>query len=296
MITNLALLTGRRYPAQDSRGSAILPPEAGRSTVIRHWDPQTTLRADARRTTQTHKTLEKLRTQKTNRARKPQKRAKSPLECTSVPPTFPPRKALHPAHCSESQAALRGKMHARLSHPPRERPREFFSRFVGMRGFPRPSRKPPAAGAGASPRPELARAASASSPFKAPPPLPPPSPPPQKATLDSRHSTLFRDSGEVPPLGGTRGGAGRREGAPSGSVCRGRSGRRALVRERCRLPLPTEVGRGARRAVRDREDCPGQAQRGERGLRWKGLAAGEGITRPPGEGGQSATPWLFRSL
>lgn len=187
-------------------------------------------------------------------------------------------------------------MHSRLSHPPRECPRKVLSRSAGRRGFPSHSRKPPAAGAGASPRPEMARAASASSPFKAPPPLPPPSPPPQEPTLDSRHSTLFRESGEVPPLGGTRGGAGRREGAPSGSVCRGRSGRRALVREWCGLPVPTEVGRGARRAVRGREDCPGQAQRGERGLRWKGLAAGEGISRPPGEGDQPATPWLFRSL
>lgn len=53
MITNLALLAGRRHPAQDSRGSAIPPPEAGRSPVARKWDPGTTLRDDVRWTSQT---------------------------------------------------------------------------------------------------------------------------------------------------------------------------------------------------------------------------------------------------
>lgn len=63
-----------------------------------------------------------------------------------------------------------------------------------------------------------------------------------------------------------RGGAARREGASSGSVRGGRSGCRALGRERRGVPVPAEVGRGARRAARGREARPGGAQRGEAGL------------------------------
>lgn len=135
---------------------------------------------------------------------------------------------------------------------------------------PRPANKPLAAGARASPRPGLApgwpRAAPARSPFKAPLLLPPPSPPPRAPAPGQRHSS-FRGPGEVPPLGGAMGGAWRREGASSGSVCRGRSGRRALGRERYGVPFPAEVGRGARRAARGRGTVQAQPGAGKWGLR-----------------------------
>lgn len=65
-----------------------------------------------------------------------------------------------------------------------------------------------------------------------------------------------------------------------------------LVRERCRVPAPTEVGRGAPRAVRDCGDCPGPAQSRGVGLAIeRGCLLGKDLNNlPPGEGGQSALP------
>lgn len=71
--------------------------------------------------------------------------------------------------------------------------------------------------------------------------------------------------GEVPPLGGARGGARRREGLSSGSVCRGRSGRRAALRELCGVLVATEVGEGPgglRGAGRTAQAKPGVGQWG----------------------------------
>lgn len=89
---------------------------------------------------------------------------------------------------------------------------------AARRGFPRPSNKPSAAGAKASPRPEGARPASALSPSKPPQPPPPPLPPPRYPSPEETRSSSFREPREVPPLGGATGGAAWREGASSGSV------------------------------------------------------------------------------
>lgn len=157
---------------------------------------------------------------------KGQKRAKSPLKLpASALPTSPSRKELASRPLQRSPGGQPGQ-DARRAVPPAPRaPAGIFLRAAGRRRFPRPSSKPLAAGARASPRPKLYRAAPPPSPLKAPPPLPPPPPPPppppQTPTLDQRRSSLFRESGEVPPLGGARGGAGPLEGVSSGSVCRG---------------------------------------------------------------------------
>lgn len=148
---------------------------------------------------------------------------------------------LHPAHCSEAQATRLENPRLGLFHPAPERPREFLS------------------GGAASSVPlrnhwqlEPKRVSAPSWPAR--PGLPylsqslrlrlrlrirdPP-------TLGRRRSSMFRGSREVPPLGGARGGAERREGASSGSVCRGRSSRRALVRERFRSRFQMRWGEGS---------------------------------------------------
>lgn len=157
---------------------------------------------------------------------KGQKRAKSPLKLpASATPTSPSRKELVSRPLQRSPCSPPGEDEPSAVPPAPRAPARIFLRAAGRRGFSRPSRKPLAAGAGASPRPELYRTAPPLSPLRAPPPLPPPlpppPPPPKAPTLDQRRSSLFRGSGEVPPLGGARGGAGRLEGASSGSVCRG---------------------------------------------------------------------------
>ena len=107
----------------------------------------------------------------------------------------------------------KGRAGSSPAHP--ESARGNVSRLqAARRGFPLPSNKPSAAGAKASPRPEGVRAAPALSPFK--PPQPPP--PPRYPSPDGRRSSSFRAPREVPPLGGARGGAARREGPSSGSV------------------------------------------------------------------------------
>ena len=110
----------------------------------------------------------------------------------------------HPAHCSSAPAAHKWSDAQRRAVPPTPRaPAGIF--------YPRPSNKPLAAGARASPRPELARTAPAPSPFKSPLPPPPPLPPPRYAV----------QTGDAPPPSGDGGKSRLWEGRGAGSAVGG---------------------------------------------------------------------------
>lgn len=136
----------------------------------------------------------------------------------------------HPAHCSSAPAARKWSDARRAAVPPT--PRAPAGNF-----YPRPSNKPSAAGS-----------------------LPAPHPRPHLPNLlclrlhlclrpgtQSRLTTLLLlpETGGSPASGRGYGRARRWEGAFPGACGRGRSGRRALGRERYGVLIPTEVGRGS---------------------------------------------------
>lgn len=276
--------------------SATLPALPGRERVARRPDPPlgTTLLGDARGTTQSPGPSERSSAlRKQTWGGQGHKPAKQPLAGpVSVPPSSPRRDDLAPRPL---QRIPRVEGAPRAVPPTPEHPRELSSRPSGRRGFPAPR--------GGRPQPERG-------PSEAPPragPAPPRAltfqsasapPPPRALTPDGRapagsgargKSRLWEGLGAGPEAGG-------RAGAASGSEPRGRSGRSALVWERCGLPLPTEVGRGARRRRRrpgaGRGGLCAPSPRGDVGLAG-GPAACRGGTQPAAPLGKGASRRLL---
>lgn len=182
------------------------------------------LHDDVRETTQTPRPQRSSAPRKPPRVWKGQKPAKSPLELPStVLPTSPLRRKLarRPLQLSPGGGRVENDVEGCRPAHPRVPVGIFSSLPARRRGLPRSVNKPLAAGARASPRPELPPCRPAPSPFKAPPPLPPPLPPPQVPTPDWRRPSSFRGLGEVPPLGGARGGAGSGRGHLPGACAGG---------------------------------------------------------------------------
>lgn len=121
--------------------------------------------------------------------------------------------------------------------------------------------------------------------------------------LRPRHSLRTSDA---PPCSGDQGKSRPWEGRGAGpgggrgrlpGACAGEERAPRVSREQCGLRLPAEVGRGARRAARDREGCLGEPGAGS------GLAVGRAgcwgktqTTVPQGKWASPRLPWLFRSL
>lgn len=229
-----------------------------------------------------HNPLAELRTQETNLGRhRPEARGTATRSPRISPAHLP---ASHPAHGSAFPASGRCARGC-PAHPRASAGRFLATRRGGVASPPlgethrRPERSPSESPPRAGPRrPRALTFQSASAPAPAPAP--------------GTHSSRFRGPGGSPASGRSWGRGQRRAGASSGSVYRGRSSRCALVCERCGLPLPTEVGRGARRrrpgagrTVRA-EPAGGRGACGAKGC----LLGWESSRRAPGEGGQPPTP------